>query len=481
MFAGFTPAVGMAASKGYGMAPMAKYQAKRFGDAKVKETLDAMHGGADPNTVFLSSFGESAKLWWPDLLNQFMGGSLYAWPSDTLIPKHSYNLELAVGNGLAYVTDQLWTLGVEGELLKRDTSMFGPNFMLPIYLDPVSRGHGTILAYKKTSASTYFSPLAAGDTVQIPGYLLQRPDSLLLLLTYTDVAAPYTSWRKLGFVADLQVPEADWYFPTIANLNSGVVFACDKPGNTVTMNLADNATSVWSMFSSAGTWKRGAKGAGRSETHTWTPTPAWADTIRKYHLTMTSTLTTGTSKDTIRLQARLAFNTADTPSGTAPTGASLWWFGLPLGALPLVFRRRTRTLGVTVTGLSLLILASCGIGQINFAMDETLDYTFTKMRFTANLAEPADPLMEVYQGTGKTTMTSYRSEYWSYTTNSAGEKTDSTRTLCTGSGSATYTPSGTAYADSMAPPAPADLRSSVSQLLGRDPAQLGAQLRPYTP
>ena len=471
MYAGFTPAVDMAASKGYGMAPMIKYQVKRFGEAKVKTVLDAMHGGADPNTTFFNSFGESAKLWWPDLLNQYVGGSLYAWPSDTLIPKHRYNLRLDLGNGASYVTDQLWTLGVEGELLVRDTSMFGPNFELPIYLDAVSRGHGTILAYQKSAASAYFRPLAAGDTVKIPGYLLQRPDSLLLLLSYTDVTAPYNSWFKLGFVAELRVPPADWYFPKITNLNSGVAFSCDRPGNTVTMALDTNAIQLWSLFSSAGTWKQGAKGAGRSETLTWAPTPAFTDSLAKYHMTMTSTLTTGTSLDTIKLQARFKWDLSGVSGVSpppAPAGASLWWLLLPLGAAPLLLRRRSRTIGAVIVSVSLVVMAGCVIGQINFVIDETLDFTFTKMRFTADPAKPNDPLMQVYQGDGRTTINSYRSEYWSYSTNAQGG-TDSVKVVCTGSGTATYKGDGTAMKDSAAVPATSavSLSAAVRQLLGR--------------
>ncbi len=487
MFTGLSS--NMVANSGYGKAPMAKYIAKRWGDAKVKEILNLAKGGMAPTAAFLTGIAEDPELWWPDLLNQHLGGSLYPWSVANLIPKHRYNINIKTGVRW-YDTDQLYPLGVEGEFLKRDTAMFGPNFMLPIYLHDDNRGAGTILGYLKTSASANFRPLAAGDTVKIPGHLLQRPDSILLLLTRfeTTLAPLFGTLRLLRFFVDLRLPEADWYFPTITNLNSGIAFTCDKPGNTVTMDIGDNATSVWSLLAGAGTWKRPAGPVGAWETQTWSPTPAWADTLRKYSIELTSTLSTVANGDTIRANARLKFNTATAPGGSSSPpgsergGASWWWLIVPIGTLPLAFNRRTRLMGISATGLSLLVLASCGIGQINFAMDESFEYVFTKFRFTADSAKPNDPLMQLYQGSGKTTMTSYRSEYWSYTTDPAtGAKTDSTRTVCTGSGTATYQVDGTAYADGVAPPEEPDGVSTVARILGRDPAQLRGYLRKEIP
>ncbi len=477
MFTGLTS--GMVGWSGYGKAPMIKYVAKRWGDAKVKEALDLVHGGMTTTSAFLASLPTQPSEWWPDLLDQYLAGTLYPWPTSELIPTHRSNLPLDLGRGAAWVTDPLYALGVHAMLIRRDTAMFGPAFQAPVYLKASTIGFGTILAYRKTGAG-HFQRFAAGDTVLIPGAALQSRDSILLLLTPNKPVAPYSGWRKLEFYTDLRVPPADWYMSNLTNLQSSIAFSCDKPGNSVTMDVGSNATSIWNLLATTGVFAPSSVGVGNAETQTWAPTPAWADSMRKYSITLQSTLTTGVALDTIRMQAHLVLNTATGAGAIAePARAGLgWWaLGLGLGALVLLLRRRTRTAGTALMGVSLLLLAACEIGQINFATDETLDLTFTRMRFTADPARPSDPLMLVYAGSGKTSMASYRSEYWSYTTDATGATTDSTRVVCTGSGTATYVLDGTAYNDGVTPTGSASAADIVGHVLGRDPAQLRGALR----
>jgi hypothetical protein len=97
------------------------------------------------------------------------------------------------------------------------------------------------------------------------------------------------------------------------------------------------------------------------------------------------------------------------------------------------------------------MFARCGVGQIAMKIDESFDYTFTRLKYTADPAKPNDPLMLLVNGKGETKLNAYRSEYWTYTTGTGGVK-DSVRTLCTGTGTSTYPVSGAAYTDGVTPP-----------------------------
>ncbi|MBK8057482.1 MAG: hypothetical protein IPK33_06300 [Gemmatimonadetes bacterium] len=391
-------------------------------------------------TAFLTAIPEAHDKWWPDFLSQQVAGTIYPWSNEAqLRSSNSYDLTLIPGRR-PYATDPLFALGVETDFLTRDTAMFGPHFQLPVFLDTAASPKGTIAAFYKTAPMVGYRHIATGDTVNIPGHILQRPDLVMLLITKTDPVAPYTAQSALGFRTNLSIPEGDWYFPTITNLNNGFRFVCDREGAPVTMDPAANATSVWEFMSQAGTWKRTAVAAGAPETYTWQVLPALADTLRLYQITIQSTLTV-VGKDTVRLQGQFKLDWGGSAimgragrTSEAGFGDSHWWYALiPLTGLPFLVRRRRRALGAFVTLASVAALVSCGVGQIAMTMDESFDYTFTRMRFTTDPARPNEPLMELTNGAGETKLNAYRSEYWTYTTGAGGAK-DSVRTSCTGTG-----------------------------------------------
>jgi hypothetical protein len=112
----------------------------------------------------------------------------------------------------------------------------------------------------------------------------------------------------------------------------------------------------------------------------------------------------------------------------------------------------------------MLFFVSCDVGVISLQFDETLEYAFTKPRYTADLNDNSAPLMELNLGSGKSTLNTLRSEYWSYIRNQAGEKTDSVRSVCTGSGTSTYTPSQIAYPDGVVPPSMPSVRATMERM-----------------
>ena len=481
MWVGLNP--DMIANSGYGKAPIIKYITKRWGDDKVKEMYSSVRAGVNPITALLTAVPEAHDTWWPDFISQQVSAALYPWPNENqLVSRKNYSLTLQAGRSV-YDSDPLFTLGVETDFLKRDTASFAANYQVPVFLDTASSPNGTLVAIYKTAAMTTYRHLATGDTVKIPGHLLQRPDQVAVLVTRTDPLPPYNNTRTLGYRVDLSPPEGDWRFKTITGLNNGFRFTCDREGASVEMDPVANATQVWDMLASSGTWKKSVIPAGALGAYTWQVRPEVADTLRMLNMTLQSTMTV-LRADTIRLQGRMTLDWSGASSmvgisgrtSGAGLGDSRWWYLLaPLCGLPLVIKRRRRALGVFVATAMVAMLASCGVGQIAMKIDESFDYTFTRLKYTADPAKPNDPLMLLVNGKGETKLNAYRSEYWTYTTGTGGVK-DSVRTLCTGTGTSTYTVSGAAYTDGVTPPS-----SSSSNAIDRLSLAFGRDLRPMAP
>ncbi len=469
---------GMGAKSGYGKAPLMKYLANRFGDAKVKEIWASVQGGADPITAVVGAVPEAPSLWWPQVINQQWGGSLYPWTPAQLMPDYQkYGLTLLPGRR-EYLSDALKPLGVETDLMERDTAMFGPNFRLPVYLDPVSMGKGRILVLEKPAAATHFRPIVGTDTVFIPGNRLRTVDTVAMLLTRTELVAPYNTTRKLQYYVDLRLPNGDWFMPTVTNVNDNIRFACDT-GVTVSMDPADNVTSVWSFLANAGTWTRKDNPAVPA-TYEWAVDPAMADSLSLLGITLSSTLRES-AKDTVYAQARLRWAPAAgsvsrfTKSGTS--GAAWWWWLVPIGLVPVAVSKKTRRALPAIGAAVLLFVVGCvGIGAINWTIDETFDFSFTKMRWTADPNDANATLMELNNGVGKTTMNQYLLQYWRYIYDANDVKVDSVRGQCTGTGAATYSVSGVAYNNGVKPPE-TGASSELTGILERSMRVQGARIK----
>ncbi|MBL0170536.1 MAG: Ig-like domain-containing protein [Gemmatimonadaceae bacterium] len=474
-------AAGMTMKSGYGKAPMIKYIANRFGNAKVKDIWTSVQGGADPIAAIVATFPEPPAQWWPQVLYQQWGGSLYPWTPAQLMPTYQY-YGLALTAGVQeWESDALKPLGVSTNILLRDTAMFGPNFRLPVYLSPVSMGKGRLLVMEKPAAATHFRPIAGTDTVFIPGNRLMTTDTAVMMLTRTEVVAPYNTTRKLLYTVDLRLPDGDWYMPTIKNVNDQVKFACDT-GVTMTMDPADNVTSVLSFFAQAGTWTRKANPV-YPASYEWAADPVMVDSLRVMGMTLSSTIRESL-KDTVYLQARLRW----APSASAisryntklggTNNLSWWWLLLPIGLVPVaVSKKARRFLPVAGAAVVLLIVSCTGIGPINWTLDETFDMSFTKMRWTADPNDANATLMELNNGVGKTTINQDILEYWRYIYDDKDVKVDSVRGRCVGTGFATYSPSGVAYANGVKPPTPPDDEGNLSQILERSLRVQGANVR----
>jgi hypothetical protein len=446
---------GMVANSGYGKAPMLKYITKRTDDARVRSIWTSVNGGTHPVQAVMSALTETPHQWWPDLLYQHFGGSLYPWTVQQIFPTVRYAVPLMPGRrDYGAHTSALKPLQVLPHFLERDTALFGPNFQLPVFLDSSLFSKARLLVIEKPSAATHFRPIAGRDTVLIPGRRLQTTDSIVLLVTNTDVGAPLTA-RQVGYRIDLQLPEGDWYATTVSNLVDNFRFTCDTPGDSVNIEADSNLVDIIAMFGSGGTWKRKPVPSSPA-TYEWAVKPGFADSLRMLGITMSATIRES-AKDTVYLNAQFRWNLlggANMSSLRAllvKSDLSWWWWLLPVGLIP-VARSKSAKRTLPLVGVALIILVTGCVGLIGFDIDETIDLQFTKVRYEKDPADPNARLMELRAGTGKTVLNRFRSEAWVYTFDANNVKTDSVRRVCTGTGNATYGVKGVVYADGVEPP-----------------------------
>lgn len=448
------------ADAGYGKAPMIKYAAKQWGHERIRAVWDGVLAGKLPAAAMLEAFPEPAAQWWPSVLTQQVGGSLYAWASDSILPEPQFfaygKVPILPGRVPWWTTNELWPLQVAIWRLERDTALFGPKFQLPIHLDSASLGKLKLLAFEKPAAAAYYRPIIGGDTVLVPGHRLMTRDTIMLMLTSVDVAAPYTNRHKAGVRIDLRLPDGDWYLAATGPVTDNTTYQCDSPGDSVDFDIADNAEGVMNVLSGFGTWTRKPTPS-YPATYEWTVKPELADSLGKLALVLSSTIQE-TAKDTVLLTARLQWDLL----GSARAGAlrerisrgdlgGWWWWLLPIGLVPVARSKRVRRALPVVGAVVLVSLAGC-LGFIGWAIDETIEVTLTKVRFTADPNDANATLLEVREATGKTTLTRFRTEAWIYTYDAFGAKADSTKRTCSGSGTATYAVTGAVYGDGIKPP-----------------------------
>lgn len=451
---------GMVARSGYGKAPMIKYVAKRWGDAKVKEIWGGMGPGLSSPKVFLDAIPEPVGTWWPLALTEYFGGSLYPWTGTSLLPPtNKFSINFVPGLQ-EYVTDPLRPLGAEVVILQRDTAMFGPDFQLKVSLGAAAKDKAKLLLFEKLAASTAFRPILGTDTVVIPGNRLMSKDTIILVVTKTQWDAGFGATRY-PYQIDLSIPEGDWTYPEISEVNDNVAFSCSDTTDT-DFDVAANAQSVWGIFSDNGTWKVTSTAPIKYE---WVVDPLKVNSLQQNGITLSSTVTTNTNDNSVYVQGRFkvqspakSVNNREGGFALLPFDTDNWWLLLPVGLLTLVANRALqklptrRRVGLLVGGAVLTTLASCvGIKLVEYTVDESFDYTFTKVRFTANPNNPSAPLMELTDGVGKSTMNEYAAKFYVFTTDPITDVKDSSLVTCTANGSATYKVNGVLYGDGMAP------------------------------
>lgn len=461
----------LVANSGYGKAPLGKWLAETYGEAKIKQMYLDVQNGANPISALLMAFPGPRETWYPQFLKAQLEGKIYPyWPFSKLYPSKVTYADSARTGTQGWLTEPLLGLASQGSLIKRDPARYGPDYSLPVFLDTIAAKAGTLTAFRHALNAPTWSYVGTGDTVRFTPAMVRSTDDLLVLITNTDAKAPYNTTWRLKYLIDQALPEGDILLPDVTAMNNGIRFACDRPGDSVTFSPLDNAKGVWTGLSEYGTWKKTQENsvAPPFATYTWSAYPAYRDTLAAFGYTLASTMEV-LRADTIHLEAQIKWALGGPSLRSGGAGGILrhvpldpgggvpipWWsLAVVVAATPFVLRKKgARRLRPILASGVLLLLVGCGIGLISITIDESFDYTFVKPGFVSNLPNAKTPLVDLRNGTGKLTMNNYRVEHWVYFT-TAG-KPDSVKSTCTGRGTATYTVGGSIYADSVRPPAAA--------------------------
>lgn len=492
----------LSAEAGYGKAPMIKFLAARKGQGAIGQIYADIKTGATPAAALFLAFGEPVATWWPALLRQHLETGLYPWDHQSLVPNSpalnggapqlNWKVDPRLGESLLSV-DQTHALSTEFDFLRRNSptaprqDWFGPDFELPVYLAPGSLGKAKLLAFRKAAGSAgKYSFIAMGDTVRFPGSLLASNDTALLLITHVAPSAPYTGHTRLQYVIDLRLPNGDWRVTDVRDVQDGMSYACTPSGDSDSLNVESNIEQILALQAGAGQWVR--KAGVVPEVYEWKAHPGAADTLARFGITTTSTITLK-GADSVVVQGTFVLNWLSSLMAGAPAPVphlpAWFWVLVPVGAVPFVLRRRTRWMAPWAVVVSAAVIGACDIGQIAFGINESYEFRFGEFQFMADSTAPDVVQLELRDGTGRTTVNSYRSEYWTYTTNDKGETVDSTKHVCTGSGTSTYEVDMDVWRDGVEPPDAAEAVPTLSEVLGRPvpatariPAGLRLRVRP---
>ncbi len=460
------------ANSGYGKAPIIRYMVDRWGIGTLRQVYDRIRTGETPVAALTTTMPEPVDAWWPALLTQNLATGIYAWDIGERQPKDYplvYSRSLRLGEGSCNIPES-HPLFAKFEYFSRDTTWFGGTYRLPVYFTDPVKDRAILLAFRKSPGAAAYQVVDKGDTVFVPAELLNSRDTALVVVTQTGAQSPYRGHLEVECRVDLRLPEADWHVRAVTSEDNRMSFACDHPGDTVEFDAADNAVSLASLLASGGTWTR--KAGVTPDRYEWVPTPAFADTLTKYRMSAQSSVQVGgLLRDSVIVEGRLTIDwlSARNPSSPIHFPPLPEWLLLlvPAGLLVALLRRRVRWAVPATVGITVAVFGACELGQIAFAIDESFEFRYGEFRFVADPGTPNTALMTLADGKGRTTLNSYRSEYWTYVTDGAGAKVDSTRSSCTGTGSATYVVAGEAWADGFEPPDPAAVPGPGSLFRGR--------------
>lgn len=475
------------ANAGYGKAPMIKFLASRKGRAAIGQMYADIKAGATPAAAFFLAFGEPSSTWWPALLRQHLENGLYPWDAANLVPGGApLKYTLTPNLGLrSYELDNAHALSTMFVYLTRQRpnelrdDWFGPDYDMPVYLGANALGKGKVMAFRKTAgAAGRYTFLATGDTVRFPSALLSSRDTALLLITHVSPSAPYTGHTNLTWFVDLRLPNGDWHTTDVRDVRDGMQYACTPSGSSDSLDVKANVSQILALQAGAGSWVY--KAGSNPEVYEWKARPGAADTLAQYRITTASTVTIK-GNDSIVVQGTFTLDWLSSLMAGAPVTVPhlpVWlWVLVPVSAVPFAFRRRTRWMAPWAVVVSAVVLGACDVGQIAFGLSESYEFRFGDFRFMADSTTPDVVQMELRDGAGKTVVSSYRSEYWTYTTDEKGEKVDSTKHVCTGSGTSTYEVDMDVWRDGVEPPDAPMAVPRLSEVLGR-PVPSAARIPP---
>lgn len=441
---------GLNAKGGYGRSAIVKFVVDKWGDAIVKQAFAAYAAGGGTTESFLGAIPVGTGTWWPQFLEAYMGNQIYSLAQDELPPRSLPFYDLRPGaafnnydlNGAASLAREL---KVPPDKIGTGTRIMylvaGPDSML-----------FRMSLYQANASGSWskIADVAGNDSLVIPAPTIKEGKRLIVFFTRPEAAAPFgkknVQVRRFGGFTD-----GDWHASNITELNDQVAYTRTDANDTTKIDIADNVDQFTRFLAKNGTFRRDKA---KPELYTWIANPGVEDALRPYGAAVSATMTNipGVPGWSHQLLGSMSMGIA----AASRKGASLLWLLVPIPFFLPSRRRSARRVGTFLAVFVLSALVSCDIGQISFSssMKYELQLPEGSVQFTASAEDPTVALVTFDGVPGKVTVESYRSEYWTYTRNDLGEKTDSTQQLRTGAGVATFRYDARLYNDSMVPADP---------------------------
>lgn len=454
LFTGIYP--GLTPSGGYGKGALIKYIADRWGDGKVRDIFNLMGTGISAEDAFVNAMPVASTTWWPDFLTAYMTNQVYSLSLGELLPANK--LLADPHPGATFIT-----LGWGYPASARVTEFRFDTAKIASGADVAFRFAGTdstsfkVMAFQADPSGVWKSLGPAADTLTITGTQLRKNLRIILVTVRPDVTAPLSTpkWTSLRY--DMGLREGDWFPDKVTNVSDHIVYTSTKASDSTRIDVASHISSVSGLFASGGYWKRDATPA---VGYTWTPYPGVSDTLARYGIVMSSTLTkvAGATAWSYVMTNKFqmgasAFQSLRSSRGLPSRDASWLWYLVPIGLIPLAAKKRTRRVGVLAMLFITVGLVACDVGSISFGGKFTYEFQLPEaaVRYSAAANDSTVPVLTYPGVTGKFIVDEYRSEYWDYVKNDKGEKIDSVRQLRTAVGNATFTYDGMLYHDGKIP------------------------------
>lgn len=431
LFRGLNPS--LSADDGYGKAPLIKYIETRWGTDQIEKIWANVKSGKPAVDAVLQAIPETPATWWPDLLTKYMKGELYTLDPDSLPPPSSGEIIPLPGNVTWGSGVDVNTLGAEFVRISPTQNGYGTATKLTLRLPPELHTAGfRVLPFRKDESGKWESAGGVVDSLVISGADLNLGRQYGIYMIPTVATSPYTESWDPSYETDIGYQDGDWYAENVEVLTENITYTRPSASDTTTVDIAGDTEVIFNFLASGGIWKRMPDEPNR---YIWEATPDFQNDLTEMNSTAWSEARV-IPGDTLHLTAGFDFNPP--ASGVGESGNPFTLAGLGLLLLAgLVVRRSRQVAMVASVGAFGLVLWGCDIGTINFSLKYRYDFTLTNPALMASLTDPQVPMVKLVNGTGTVYLDRYLSEFWEYTRDAEGNKTDSVAVTRTASGEAT--------------------------------------------
>ena len=465
LFVGIHPS--LTASDGYGKAPLMKYVADRWGNAKVRAMFESIKAGEAAIPAVLDNIPESPETWWPALLTKYMKGEVLSFEADSL-PPNRHEITLYAGALVQNQNTTLRPLGAEFFRFTPDPAKFGTGTKLIFRpMDGAQPLGIRLLPFRKDESGNWEEQGGAVDSLVIEGKDLKLGREYGIYLIHTKPVAPYTQSWGADLNYDLGYTDGDWTVDDVAVQNNNIVYTRTSQKDTTTIDVASTATQVFSSLAGGGVWKRTENDKNH---YVWTPTPEFTDQMAGFKVTMASEVQLD-ALDTLLIKATVDIAPPASPVGGSSNAAALSAAAILLLTGLMVRRKRPVAAAVTAAACG-LVFWGCEISFIEYSAKYRYEFRVADPSLTASAEDIEVPLVQMGSGSGTFFVDRYQTKYWEDVKDEEGNVVDSVAVITTASGQATLELTADLYQDGALDDDAVGAGPILSRFRGVSPAEI---------